>query len=102
MEYLGSILSPDDNEELGAMIISGIARRLDSDHEGMGLAEVAALHNINLAYPVNQESKGLRGVKDGRRYIFLDAKRSKSENRRQFFLLFATFVWEDEGKANNN
>lgn len=91
-------LDDDDMQDIGRMVIADKAKQLRSDHEGMSLPEIAALHNINLGYHNDQQSEGLRGEKDGKKYILLDPKRSNKQNEKQFYQLLASFVWEDENK----
>lgn len=99
---LGNIFNDDDFEEIGTAIMAEKAMQLDFEHEKISLPEVAALFNIELAYDTTQKAKGLRGEKGGKRYIFLDPKKDPPGNRRQFFLLLATFVLEDEQKQDSN
>lgn len=95
---LGNILNEDDFEDIGVAIIAEKAMQLDEEYFelNMSLPEIAAMHNIELAYSNDQNGIGKRATVKGKRYIFLDPKLQPDAGRRQFFLLLASFIYEDE------
>lgn len=84
------------SQDIGMMIIEGIADSMREKYEGMDLPEIAALHKIVLIYEAPEDTKSVRAESDAKRYIMIDPKLRKVEREKHFYLMLATFVYEDE------